>query len=376
MKELKPVTCYFRLFLIFILLVISNSIAMSAIWQDVTPVNDAKNRQLYIDISSIKNYAEGVRYAVKVRKNSKDKVMFLQSNCSKDTACFIDTCEISEYERMSGSYIDYSIYTKPLNSCFPVLSSVFMYNAHAKACDAQTKASVGISINLNDKKTVPKPFSTYTKELRAKINKIETYNPCSLSCTLNRDGQLIFVKVNGSSTTDTECENAATNVINSLTPFSPLPPKYEQEYVNISYTFPVKKSESIVNNSFPSKTNSTPTSYSTPNYSSSGTNNVSNITEPDFGPYMKELQRRIKMNWSPPKGNESKRVVVLFSVSRDGSLLKVKVYKSSGVPASDQAAIQAVKLTAPFKVLPPEYRGDSVDIQFTFDYNVFGASRY
>jgi len=91
---------------------------------------------------------------------------------------------------------------------------------------------------------------------------------------------------------------------------------------------------------------------------------------------MRELQRRIKMNWSPPKGNESKRVVLLFSISRDGRLLNVKVYKSSGIPTCDNAAIQAVQLTAPFKPLPPEYRGDSVDIQFTFDYNVFGASRY
>ena len=108
----------------------------------------------------------------------------------------------------------------------------------------------------------------------------------------------------------------------------------------------------------------------------SGVPGIDAIREPDFGPYMRELQRRIKMNWSPPKGNESKRVVLLFSISRDGRLLNVKVYKSSGIPTCDNAAIQAVQLTAPFKPLPPEYRGDSVDIQFTFDYNVFGASRY
>ena len=82
------------------------------------------------------------------------------------------------------------------------------------------------------------------------------------------------------------------------------------------------------------------------------------------------------MNWTPPKGNESKRVVLLFSISRDGRLLSVKVHQTSGLSAADQAAISAVQLTAPFKPLPPEYKGNSVDIQFTFDYNVFGASRY
>ena len=105
-----------------------------------------------------------------------------------------------------------------------------------------------------------------------------------------------------------------------------------------------------------------------------GAPGIDAIKEPDFGPYMKELQRRIKMNWDPPKGNESKRVILLFSIARDGRLLRVDVHRSSGLPAADKAAVDAVKLTAPFRPLPPEYKNDSVDIQFTFDYNVFGVS--
>jgi len=100
------------------------------------------------------------------------------------------------------------------------------------------------------------------------------------------------------------------------------------------------------------------------------------IREPDFGPYMRELTRRIKMNWDPPKGNESKRVVLLFKIAKDGRLLSCSVFKSSGLQNADQAAINAVKLAAPFRPLPPEYKGQNIDIQFTFDYNVFGASKY
>lgn len=100
------------------------------------------------------------------------------------------------------------------------------------------------------------------------------------------------------------------------------------------------------------------------------------IREPDFGPYMRELQRRIKMNWDPPKGNESKRVVLLFKIAKDGRLLSCNVYKSSGLPSCDSAAINAVQSTAPFRPLPPEFKGESIDIHFTFDYNVFGASGY
>lgn len=100
------------------------------------------------------------------------------------------------------------------------------------------------------------------------------------------------------------------------------------------------------------------------------------IREPDFGPYMRDLQRRIKMNWDPPKGNESKRVVLLFKIAKDGRLLSCSVFKSSGLPNADKAALNAVQLTAPFRPLPAEFKGSSIDIQFTFDYNVFGASGY
>lgn len=98
------------------------------------------------------------------------------------------------------------------------------------------------------------------------------------------------------------------------------------------------------------------------------------IREPDFGPYMRELQRRIKMNWDPPKGDESKRVVLMFKIAKDGRLLSCYVFKSSGLPGADKAAVNAVQASAPFRPLPAEYRSGSVDIQFTFDYNVFGGS--
>ncbi|MBR1425005.1 TonB family protein [bacterium] len=100
------------------------------------------------------------------------------------------------------------------------------------------------------------------------------------------------------------------------------------------------------------------------------------IREPDFGPYMRELQRRIKMSWDPPKGNESKRVVLLFKIAKDGRLLSCRVLKSSGAPNADKAALNAVHLAAPFRPLPAEYKNSSVDIQFTFDYNVFSATKY
>jgi TonB family protein len=89
-------------------------------------------------------------------------------------------------------------------------------------------------------------------------------------------------------------------------------------------------------------------------------------------PYLADLQRRIKRAWFPPKGHESQRVVVDFKVHKGGELSTLKLDSPSGVPICDAAALKAVQNAAPFRPLPPDIQGD-VDIQFTFDYNSFGA---
>lgn len=103
-----------------------------------------------------------------------------------------------------------------------------------------------------------------------------------------------------------------------------------------------------------------------------GRDGVDAMAEPDFGPYIAELQRRIRRNWAPPVEDRSKRVVALFKVSRDGRLLSLRIQQSSGSPAADQAAIAAVRASAPFKQLPPNYRGNDIDVQFIFDYEIYG----
>jgi TonB family protein len=94
----------------------------------------------------------------------------------------------------------------------------------------------------------------------------------------------------------------------------------------------------------------------------------------DFGPYMAALQREIKKNWFPPKGDESKRVSVIFKIDKTGGLSALHLDKSSGIPMADTAALHAVSSAAPFADLPKNSPA-VVDIMFTFDYNVFTGSR-
>lgn len=112
---------------------------------------------------------------------------------------------------------------------------------------------------------------------------------------------------------------------------------------------------------------------SLPCFSADTTKNIDDsIIENDINwrPYLKKLERNIKLNWKPPKSEESTRVVLFFTIAKDGRLLASKIYKSSGVAVIDTAALNAAKASAPFNPLPEQFKGNSIDIQFTFDYNV------
>jgi TonB family protein len=102
-----------------------------------------------------------------------------------------------------------------------------------------------------------------------------------------------------------------------------------------------------------------------------GRDGVDALAEPDFGPYLSELQRRIKRSWVPPEARDDKVVVLFFVVNRNGTLASsVSIRRSSGNPDSDRAAKEAVENAAPFRPLPQNYRKNTINVEFRFDYNV------
>ncbi len=93
---------------------------------------------------------------------------------------------------------------------------------------------------------------------------------------------------------------------------------------------------------------------------------------PDFTEYMLSLQRRIRKAWAPPRQPRSKSTVAVFTIGTNGELLGLRLQRSSGDSTMDQAALQSIRNSAPFRHLP-QYSPDSIDVQFTFDYNVFNS---
>jgi outer membrane biosynthesis protein TonB len=97
--------------------------------------------------------------------------------------------------------------------------------------------------------------------------------------------------------------------------------------------------------------------------------------ELNMGPYMAALQRKIKRAWKPPRGTESNRIVANFKVRRDGTIIDLKLIVQCSYPEANQAALEAIANAAPFDPLPAS-SVDPVDIEFTFDYNVFQKARW
>lgn len=91
--------------------------------------------------------------------------------------------------------------------------------------------------------------------------------------------------------------------------------------------------------------------------------------EVDFGAYMSKMKSDIQKNWKPPKGLESRRLVAVFSIARDGRILNPTIVEGSGVEAIDKSAMDALHAASPLDPLPPG-SPRTVDIKYKFDWNV------
>lgn len=97
----------------------------------------------------------------------------------------------------------------------------------------------------------------------------------------------------------------------------------------------------------------------------------------DWEPYMKNLEKKLKKNWKPPKtADRSNRTVLFFVLEKNpgctvmlSNNTPIKIVQSSGFEDYDKAAIGAV-LDTYFDDFPQEAYDKSIEIEFTFDYNL------
>ncbi len=126
------------------------------------------------------------------------------------------------------------------------------------------------------------------------------------------------------------------------------------------------------------------TNETTPNHSLNPTpsptrpkSSIEMLSDPkgvDFRPYLVQVLGTVRRNWftvmpESVRLGQRGRVVLQFSVAKDGTITKVVYSTESGSAALDRAAVAALSMSNRLPQLPEGYTADRVVLQFTFLYN-------
>lgn len=105
---------------------------------------------------------------------------------------------------------------------------------------------------------------------------------------------------------------------------------------------------------------------------------LTNTQGVDFGPYSQSLISTIRRHWYVPESARVRkgRVVVEFTILKNGEVADMKLVDASGDAALDRAAWQGVSNSRPFPALPAAFGGDRVKFRFRFYYNEIPGDRF
>jgi len=91
-------------------------------------------------------------------------------------------------------------------------------------------------------------------------------------------------------------------------------------------------------------------------------------------PYFIRVQEQIAAKWGFPlaagKGGLEGDLLIEPRITKDGSLDRVWLLRTSGVPAFDEAALTAVQGAKPFPPVPDEVAKQTLAINATFRYRI------
>jgi TonB family protein len=94
----------------------------------------------------------------------------------------------------------------------------------------------------------------------------------------------------------------------------------------------------------------------------------------DFAPYLRVILQTVKRNWQSvmPEAvhlGRTGKVSIVFSVGREGQVIKMVISTTSGIDSFDKAAVAGISMSNPFPPLPAAFKGDHIAVQFNFAYN-------
>ncbi len=104
-------------------------------------------------------------------------------------------------------------------------------------------------------------------------------------------------------------------------------------------------------------------SKTTQEQNSNAQGNNSNIT---LESYSDAMHKKIVSKWAPPSIKEDGKVVLEFTIKKNGRVVDSKVYGSSGNKELDESALMAVQKASPLPRLPLNLNQESLTVKFDF----------
>ncbi len=106
---------------------------------------------------------------------------------------------------------------------------------------------------------------------------------------------------------------------------------------------------------------------------SAKTESAKDVKQAEYNTYLERVKRSVFRAWEPEQASRNKeqgKVVLEFTILRDGRLDNMRILRSSGYPTLDREAMRAVKAVSPFQPLPERTRLSELSIRYTFNYSL------
>lgn len=82
--------------------------------------------------------------------------------------------------------------------------------------------------------------------------------------------------------------------------------------------------------------------------------------------YTEVMHEKISSNWNPPSVDKDSKVILEFTINKNGRVIDSKIYESSGNKLLDESALKALRKASPLPPLPMNIGQETLTVKFDF----------
>lgn len=107
-------------------------------------------------------------------------------------------------------------------------------------------------------------------------------------------------------------------------------------------------------------------SYQLKGYNPPSAQSQNNNGSVDMKSYTEAMHNKISSKWTPPSVEKGGKVIVEYTIQKNGHIINEKIETSSGNKELDASALKALRKASPLPPLPMNLKQDSINAKFNF----------